>query len=700
MTDEETGEDYDVTDEIWVWFGNSDYPIDSNLHIYPYDDWYSYSFINENWEQCGVSELKKYEGKEIYIAFDVTEYFSDSRFYDVILEGAEADNTAVHENRLSNVNSTVVLRYSDTDNTAFLDGEMSFDGDGNMPFDMTVSYIKDNEVISSEIIKSNTLAKRLLFGYESGKGEDYTVTAKQLSFEEKPDKAVISFDEELGIDDINIPIVSKDAYKVCGRVRDTHKTDPEIPANEVIFEMDRTDNFEGEYWEYGGGSAGLYFGDTNAPDLLRIYSQAFITKNADGDYTIEAIMPFPVNSVTLSAENFDADKSSYYNNSLYFYQDGVSNNAVKYVLNDDFEVYVNGVYYSDISGSIDSLINYVDWHNTAKITLIKESSWGGSTSTRTYYNLVMIEDYSTAVVQHVTDNEGVYTIDFYDCSSDITSSMNIDTTDNEKSYSFKLGDSDIAFSDIKVGDVLSIAYDETGAFENSSFYDVLVSRDTASGMCTSSNSGNNEYTFNDVTYKTANGMDIAIEVGTEYTLYFDIFGRIALAAENYEPNPLAILKNVYKRANGDWYAQIITMEGKEEEYLIDERYATEYLSIIGAEDSFGVSYDYGEKLDKYPQQVVEYRLNSSSQKLRIINSVAGIVASDTQYEQSNSAIGDRIQFSADTVILDISDIENGNIKNITKDELVDGRYYTAFGYDHNWRAEEGMYRFVLITGIK
>ena len=87
--------------------------------------------------------------------------------------------------------------------------------------------------------------------------------------------------------------------------------------------------------------------------------------------------------------------------------------------------------------------------------------------------------------------------------------------------------------DLQQNDVLNISYDTTGSFKDSSFYDVIVTRNVVDGVkCTSINDSKGEYTIGGTKYKAAEGMDIDVETSTEYSLYLDHFGRIAKADEN------------------------------------------------------------------------------------------------------------------------------------------------------------------------
>ena len=157
--------------------------------------------------------------------------------------------------------------------------------------------------------------------------------------------------------------------------------------------------------------------------------------------------------------------------------------------------------------------------------------------------------------------------------------------------------SEIEPTELQEDDVLNIAYDKTEGFSDSSFYDVYVTRNVVEGVkCTSikkdsDNENNTEYTMGGTKYKAAEGMSISAEISTEYTLNLDHFGRIARIDETASSKNYGILKNIYKKAGGDYMAQIITKTGAEEEYKIDSKNVASYQAILGSNiGNDGVSY--------------------------------------------------------------------------------------------------------------
>ena len=503
-----------------------------------------------------------------------------------------------------------------------------------------------------------------------------------------------------------------DAYKVYGRVTRTNKMSGSgLDADEIEFRVERADNFDDEYIKSGSVSssdAGLtmYYLDEKAPELLLTYAQALVQKNDDDEYTIISITPAAANkTVTVAAEDFDENKST--NNNLYFYPAGSTKNSVKYAIADDFTVYINGSEWNN-GNDFDELTKYIKEHDTDAVTLQKETE-SGSTSTKSSYNLIMITSYATAVVSEVQDKTDTVNILFE--SSTERTKMTIDREDETKDYSFVLDDEEIDPVDLEEGDVLSIAY-EYGNFAESSFYHVIVSRDTVVGRCSSVSSGDNkEYTVEGTKYKGVSAILGALEAGSEYTLYLDHFGRIAKAVEEIGNKKMGILKNVYKKTGGDWTAQVITKEGDDPEYKVDiETAALLQHDVLGmtnavvAEGSTqadpveaGQSYAAGEKTQKYPKQVIEYSISSSTNKLTFKEKqTAANVDSDNlaEYKVNGSKIGS-VKLGDSTVMLDLSEIEDDEVKVIDREVLVDSNEYEAYGYDRTTTGDR-YYRFVLV----
>lgn len=508
-----------------------------------------------------------------------------------------------------------------------------------------------------------------------------------------------------------------DAYKVYGRVTETSKAGS-VDNDKVTFQVEKADNFDDEEVKADSPvSEDMYIGDSKADNYLRTYSQALIQKNDDDEFTILSIAAAAANkSVTVASEDFDENKST--DEALYFFPAGTTKGSTKYQLDttNGVKIYINGV---ESSKSIAELRDYLDKNETASVTLQKETEVG-STSTSAKYNTIMVSSYVTAIVDEVIDKTNETSVNFDTYSSGIQAKMTVNKDDDNYTYSFKLDGKDIEAKDLQPNDVLNIAYDTTGSFRESSFYDVIVTRNVVDGVkCTSRNDSKGEYTIGGTKYKAAEGMDIDVETSTEYSLYLDHFGRIAKADENSVSKNYGVLKNIYKKAGGDYMAQIITKKGTEEEYKVDSDKVNEYATYL----KYATFYSDAKKENKidtttkdwqskvvafdepkystsqpksvaYPEQVVEYSVSSSSNKITIKNGgVIAPTAADAEYKESGNKIGS-VKMADSTVILDLSEVDTKDSYSVVS-SLNDGSNYVAYGYDKS--KSDNTYRFVIIT---
>ena len=494
-----------------------------------------------------------------------------------------------------------------------------------------------------------------------------------------------------------------DAYKVYGRVTETSKTGS-VDNDKVTFQVEKADNFDDEEVKADSPvSEDMYIGDSKADNYLRTYSQALIQKNDDDEFTILSIAAAAANkSVTVASEDFDENKST--GEALYFFPAGTTKGSTKYQLDttNGVTIYVNGVkqdsmaiYDANDLESDKTLYGYLKNHETASVTLQKETEVG-STSTSAKYNTVMISSYATAIVDEVIDKTNETSVNFDTYSTGIQAKMTVNKDDDNYTYSFKLDGKDIEAKDLQQNDVLNISYDTTGSFRDSNFYDVIVTRNVVDGVkCTSRNDTKGEYTIGGTKYKAAEGMDIDVETSTEYSLYLDHFGRIAKADENSVSKNYGVLKNIYKKAGGDYMAQIITKKGTEEEYKVDSDNVKAYKSYLVKSDADGAVYDStNKKTDAYPKQVVEYSVSSSSNKITIKSVyVDPTSAVDTEYKESGNKIGS-VKMADSTVILDLSEVDTKDSYSVVS-SLNDGSNYVAYGYDKS--KSDNTYRFVIIT---
>lgn len=391
-------------------------------------------------------------------------------------------------------------------------------------------------------------------------------------------------------------------------------------------------------------------------------------------------------SITLSAEDIDDAKTDVSAGVLYFYPAGETRGSVKYAIDENTIYYVNGV----CMGVLDSeaVNKFIVNDENATVTLQKESA-AGSAGLPSKYSKVMISKHVTAVVDQVVDSTEDSKILFKDMSEGISTYIKVYKHDDTYRYSFTLNGEEIDPSELKENDVLTIYNDHSLSFADSKFYDVEVSRNTAEGICSGWSSAGDLFTFSGVKYGIAAGMVCDFEVATKYKLYLDVFGRIACFDEIVNPKTRGILKNIYRKADGNWVAEVITNEGIIQTYNVNEYDVEEYQQYLTNESS---------KLVAYPQQVIDYRVNSSG-ILTIKNVISAVNTVTAEYKEKVSKIGS-IAMSDTTTIIDISGVDTmrKGFSAVSADRLIDGEEYTVYAYDKS--AMNNTYRLIIITAGK
>lgn len=415
---------------------------------------------------------------------------------------------------------------------------------------------------------------------------------------------------------------------------------------------------------------------------------------------------YEIPKVTLKAENLDDAKTDISTGTLYFYSGDTAGASTKYEIDSDAEWYVNGVKLTDaVKGSYDTISEYA--YNEfilgrySTVTLRK-------TGNLPAYDKVVIDTHTTAVVYKViADDDGV-DISMRDPNiNPMTGNFPEDTIDfmyvyNEKSeetssadYTFTLNGKQIQPSELKKNDVLSIVYDETGDFEDSSFYNVTVSRKSQRGVIEEVNNGGKTVIFGGNTYATAEGAFIDFETGDDCIFFFDTYGRIAYT-ELAEPEipSIGILADVHED-NGVYTAELIDNTGTKKTYSVraanGETYMDYFKEFKDEEGNWIVN-----RSVAYPQLVVRYNIYG----LELIIGERKLVATDSSglYKASSERIS-KIKLSDKTVIFDITGIDEDidNYRVISVDDLVDETNYTGYAYDMR-KYYNNKYMGLVITG--
>lgn len=374
-------------------------------------------------------------------------------------------------------------------------------------------------------------------------------------------------------------------------------------------------------------------------------------------------------------------------NSIYVTTDNIQ--SKEYKLSENTKLFVNGV---EVSWNADNLYTYLITSKVGRVTLANTAGTDDS------YNIVSVTYYKSAVISDVVGDK----IYFDMIESDMSSSMALDQTRvdaGDLTYTITLDGEQISPSDLRENDVISVAYDVSNDFDDSDFYDIIVSRNIVKGVIEKDDEENETYTVNGTEYKydwtyLPDGYD-SDAVGLDAILYVDAFGRVVNILENKENIKIAILENVY--ANPAYDAEYVSMvlpDGSTTEYALrNSNDAQELLEIIYVDG------DKNRGKNPVCDRIIKYKLNYDNE-LYSAESFRGSDKKqqiDEEYSAKTNKIG-LIAMNDNTKILDLCDyISSGktnDINAISPSKLVDEVSYTAYGYN---KLYDGSFTFVIIT---
>ncbi len=510
----------------------------------------------------------------------------------------------------------------------------------------------------------------------------------------------------------NLLNYAHDAYLVYGRVTGTFKTGA-CEADEVEFAVEKSDNWLGYSYDAQdegdeeGEKVTVYKGDvTNTDANLLAYAEAILVEDDNDELTLISLTPYgATEQVELATENFRQFKGGDKYDSLEMYKDASQSKYDTYKINnEDFEVYVNGVPtdYSladltDEAGEdYDTLSALLVDNETGTITLVDTSDTAKS-STDGKYDYAMITKYVDAIVDYVEVDEDEAVISFETTSDGDVAELVVDFEDEDKEYNLTLNGEAISVSDLQAKDVLTVAYDVTKGFEDSDSYEVMVSRDVVEGKLKSSDIEEGEYTFdNGETYKKAWADAADLENGNSYTIYLNVFGKIAMVDDLASAKKFAILENVYDTNGGaDYAATLITTEGKVN-YMVDADDYDDLKAALMADDSM---FDTDEKManrEAVQNRVIEYTVKTNGEL-----NFKGVVSADADidtkaYKASTSKLGSVKVSEAITEFIDVQEyLEDGDAVTMSYADLVDGTTYTGYAFGET--GSEDVAKLVLIT---
>lgn len=491
-----------------------------------------------------------------------------------------------------------------------------------------------------------------------------------------------------------------DAYFVEGKVTATKISDDSLDADEITFDVEKTENYDNEDIVFVGKDAvtimgnalTVKVGETNAADYINTYANAIIMLNEDEEYVMISFVPSSKNkTVTLDAGLYDdeetllsdiieSDKVKKDAFIRYFASEDASK-STKYKLSDKLGLYVNG---ASMTANEANIKKYVLENEVGTVELVDSYSIGSAADG--VYDYMYVEYFGTAKVDSVSSKKIVFA-DYYGFKG---ATLTLDVEEEEDLvYHIYYNDEEIALTDVQKDDILSIKYDVTkgDSINDSLSFEIYVSRDTQEGKFSGKDDEDKEITLAGERYtfvKAYADMTSSLVMGNEYKILLDVFGRIY----GYETVASTARYAIFDRVttNSSWDsigAGLYFQDGTYKSIEID-------LSRVGmTEDKI---YEAIYKSNSYTNankkpiedRVVAYKLSSSTGKIISLEFLPK-TEGKAEFKTRTQAIGS-VRMSDATKIIDAMDYvketspsySDLSISSIAS--LTDGVEYTAYGF--------------------
>lgn len=521
------------------------------------------------------------------------------------------------------------------------------------------------------------------------------------------------------------------AYSVKGRITSTKKSNPKLDNGEVTFNIESAKNFDGR--AYGATynkpeEITVLYDGTDAEALLFSYAEALIQLDEDENWVLLSVTPTGSNkAVEVPANLLDAGTVADFdkdNAELDFYQAADSNKvdtyefATKTTTNEEgsettliaTEMYVNGVKYKKFSEDPKAAIaKFIQNNPSGTVTLIDQTE-AGKTTTDGKIDFILVDYYVDAVVSSVVEGD-VYRIYLKDANPVITKgSIKVDTEDEDITASYELDGMEVEYTELAEGDVLSIAYDVTDTFDKSAFYNVLVSRNTVTGLVQRTKKDVNDKTLYEIDgelYTKAADSVADLTPGEAYVLYLNVFGQYVSFEEDASSANIGILDAANITTADELTVTIIDTAGNKTTYDVKDSLRSEIETKVNAFyttlESGTNPYKWSNRKD-LANRVVKYSVSGEGYLTGIETvAVQNFTAADAkkEYKANFSKIGS-YALAENTAVIDLSAnsnvAANGKATKIgakTVADLKDGVSYGGIVVDKS--SVSGEYRLFIIT---
>ena len=517
-----------------------------------------------------------------------------------------------------------------------------------------------------------------------------------------------------------------DAYVIEGTVTAIGKTgDSSLKSDEVNFKVSKGEKYDANFVDINNDKAtysvlsNVKIGKTNADSYLNTYAVAIAQIDEDDNATFLSFMPSGKNKTaaldaglfddedTAITDIFSSDTSDTVIEKPFvkYYATEDATRSTKYTLDKDFEIYVNGV---KVTTNNANFKKYVYNNTVGSVELVDKYESGKATDG--YYDIINVEYFDSARVESVTSKR----ITFKD-STFSRSSLTLDKEDNEDlTYHIYYNDAEIAITDLKKDDILSIAYDVNAGVTSSNFYDFYVSRDTQEGKYTTKDDDDKTVRVNGEDYKfvrdyTSESSNMTLS--NEYKLYLDYFGRIYDIDTVTSSVKLAVVDRVVTSSSYDsgFGAVLYFPDGTAKTIEIDATKTNTTQSKLTDKIYTGGVIDNSKKV-AIQNRVAEYKLDNAGKKIIKLDfqSIAQS-AIDSEYKVRTKAIGS-VKMNSSTQIIDAQDYvaeqaKNGGTGTPSYSDLKVGSLATTFKDGVNYTVynfgtknnSDGTFPLVIVT---
>lgn len=622
------------------------------------DDYMIISVKDRNGNRLSADDIR--EGDRLYIQSDHETSFSDSFFYDITIDDDRTAEAVQPENKVNSASSCLYVKQAD--GSYQLDGAISIDAQGeNRLLNATLELQSCGETVYTESFTMSSAMKEL------------NISKSIPGIEKAADIGVITVtdtDGNIVLKD-DIPVTDGNISTVYGRITGTSRTDKTLLPSQVNISIEEKPESETQ-------TVNCALID---PDMF-MYSRMVLSEK-DGEYTLIKTTPLRTDNKIMFPASSISDEE-YYSSSMItagripVYADEYSNVVTSYRLashnttSTNTRLFVNG---AEIEATDDNAYIYLIENPYGSVTLIDETATG-STSTNGYYEHIFVDYYEDYVVDSV-GADGIY-VKAYDTAELLPFSDSADIR-------VFLDGEEMDVSEIRAGDVLSIARDVNVSFDQSDFYDIYISRGTVTGTVTSINFNKNTINIDGAEYECTSYFDFEL-TGT-YKLYLNKSGYVVYAEKYaYDYNYAAIV-GMYKAA-GDDYAtvRLIDKSGTIQSYECRDSYEEDnFFTVFNGKDPYeGVlTYD-GRSYTKSDIKTIEnnvctYTLTSSGIRFKNKLTASG---GNLAYNAQTSSFGETAIDPEKTAIAVVTDyLESGSDPfGITADKLTDGSQYRVFLY--------------------